>query len=290
MTKDTVAVHGATGAQGRPVVEKLLAAGYAVRAISRSGRVGEFEGPVTGFSSDLLDATELASAYAGVTAVIIVLPGGATDDTATRHSETILGALKLAQVPRAIFNSSGGLWDAPTGVPMIDARTLLAQNLSTAVPNSTVIAPAGIFFDVFSEGWVVDRLVRENALVGPAPAEAPMRPVAMADLAAVMVDLLQGDSSWPPHVVVAGPEEVTGEAFATAIAAQRGKPTDYLQISPAEHMQSVADGLSAQYAKNIGALYGPGANVPPPSAPGGDARLVTGTTGLAGFVASQSWD
>lgn len=290
MPQETVAVHGATGAQGRPVVEKLLAAGYAVRAISRSGRTEGIDDSVIGISSDLLDVTTLANAYAGVAAVIIVLPGGATDDTATKHAETILEALKRAQVPRAIFNSSGGLWDAPTGVPMIDARTLLAQNLSTAVPHSTVIAPAGIFFDVFSEGWVVERLARDNALVGPAPAEAPMRPLAMADLAAVMMNLLQGELSWAPLVVVAGPEEVTGAAIAAAIAAHRGKPTDYLQISPADHMQSVADGLSAQYAKNIGALYGPDANVPPPSTPGPATLLVTGATGLAGFVASQSWD
>ncbi|MEM8976547.1 MAG: NAD(P)H-binding protein [Pseudomonadota bacterium] len=290
MTKQIIAVHGATGAQGRPVVHALLLAGYAVQAISRSGSTDGFEGSVTGFSADLLNVTQLASTYAGVAAVIIVLPGGATDDTAQRHSETILKALKRAQVPRAIFNSSGGLWDAPTGVPMIDARSLLAQNLSTTVRHSTVIAPAGIFFDVFSEGWVMERLMRDNVLVGPAPAEASMRPVAMADLAAVMVDLLRGAQSWPPHIVVSGPEDVTGTAFATAIAAQRGKPTDYLQISPAEHMQAVADGLSQQYAKNIGALYGPGANVPPPSAPGGGARFVTGPTGLATFVVSQSWD
>lgn len=290
MTKHTIAVHGATGAQGRPVVHAFLHAGYAVRAISQSGRTDGFEGSVTGISSNLLDVTVLANAYAGVAAVIIVLPGGASDDTAIKHAETILEALKRAQVPRAIFNSSGGMWDVPTGIPMLDARTLLAKDLNAAVPRSTVITPAGIFYDVFSEGWVVKRLVRDNALVGPAPAEAPMRPVAMADLAAIMVDLLKTDQSWPPHVVVSGPEDVTGAAFATAVAAHRGKPTDYLQISPVEHMQSVADGLSAQYAKNIGALYGPGARVPPPSAPGDDARFVTGTTGLAGFVASQSWD
>ncbi len=291
MGQDIIVVHGATGAQGRPVIEKMLAEGHKVRAVSRSGSSAELGAGVEGFASDLLDVDVLARAYDGAAAVILVLPGGATDDTASLHVDTMLAALKQAQVPRAIFNASGALWDVHTGVPMIDARTKLAEGLADAVKQSAVVAPAGMFFEVFTEGWVLSRLKDTGELVGPAPADAPMQPVAMADLAQVMVDLLatSSDEIWPSPTFIKGPEPVTGTAFAAEIASQTGKEARYLQIGPAEHMASVAQGLSPQYAKNIGALYGPEANVPPPAQHGSAARLLTGSTGLTAFVASQTW-
>lgn len=42
--------------------------------------------------------------------------------------------------------------------------------------------------------------------------------------------------------------------------------------------------------RSLGRLYGAGAGVPPPDAPGPGTRHVTGTTTLAGWIATQRWE
>ena len=60
----TIAVHGATGSQGAPVVTALDAAGHTVRPLSRA----------TG--ADLFDRGSLEAAYRGADAVGLKLPLG----------------------------------------------------------------------------------------------------------------------------------------------------------------------------------------------------------------------
>jgi len=64
----------------------------------------------------------------------------------------------------------------------------------------------------------------------------------------------------------------------------------WTQVSPEEYLRGVAGGLGEQYARNIGRLYGAAAGVPPPDAPGPGTRHVTGTTTLAGWIATQRWE
>ena len=219
MSKQTVVVHGATGMQGRPVVAAFLAAGYDVQAVSRSGWKGPVPQGLTPFKADLMDASALTSAYDGAEAAIIVLPGGASDESAVRQAEIILQACEAVALPRAIFNSSGALWDKPTGVPTLDARRLLADGLETVVDEVAVIGPVGMFYEVFSADWVVDRIKESHLLAGPIPPDVPFRPVAMGDLAAIMLRAIQGGADlWGRRSFVVGPEEISGAAFAAALS------------------------------------------------------------------------
>src|SRR4051812_13422701 len=92
----TVAVHGATGIQGAPVVRRLRADGHRVRGLSRSGE----------YAVDLADARSLECAYAGVDAVVLQLPL-VFDETALRQADAAAAAVVRSGVPRVVFNTSG---------------------------------------------------------------------------------------------------------------------------------------------------------------------------------------
>jgi uncharacterized protein YbjT (DUF2867 family) len=140
-----------------------------------------------------------------------------------------------------------------------------------------------------SEACIVERLRADGELVQVAPAGAKMSPVAMDDVASAIAEVLVKDDP-PPRVIVHGPGEVTGEEAARIIESHIGRPVRWTQVSPEEYLRGVAGGLGEQYARNIGRLYGTGANVPPPAAPGPETRHVTGTTTLAEWVPTQRWD
>lgn len=284
----TAVVHGATGAQGRPVVDELLAAGHTVRGVHRGGDPSRLPAGTLSVTADLLDADALTAAYAGADVVVVVLPGGAAPDVAVDQAHTILKALRNAQVPRAVFNPGGAVWQQPPGIPFLDARTRLAVSLPDAVPTATVIGPATALMENFSEGWIVERLLATGELVSTAPADAAMTPVAMADIATVITALLN-EPRVPARVVVHGPEQVTGTGVAAAVAAHLGRPVTWTVVPSAEYLAGVAAGLGDQYAANIAALYGAGADVPPPDPPPAGTRHITGTTGLREWASAQAW-
>lgn len=283
-----VAVHGAFGAQGAPVVRALRRRGHRVRALTRTPRPGRAEAGVELVASTLTDADALMRAYEGVDAAVIILPGGAASDEAERQADTILATLRAAGVRRAVFNAGGGIWRTSPNIPFLQARTRLALVLPDAVPIASVAGPASTLMENFSEGWVADRLRRTGALVGMAAPHAVMRPVAMVDLAETMIDTLAEDAP-PRRIVVRGPGEVTPQEVAATIGERIGRAVRYETVSAEEYLRGVAGGLGEQYAANIGALYGPGVNVPPPDAPEPTAQIVTGFTTLSSWVASQDW-
>lgn len=284
-----IAVHGATGAQGTPVVRRLLADGHRVRAVARDPDPKRLPDGAEPAPADLLDVEALARAYEGADGVVVVLPGGASDEVAVAQADAILEALRRARVPRAVFNVGGAVWSSPPGLPFLDARTRLANGLPRAVRTALVVGPATAYMENLSEGWVVEHLRATGELVQTAPSEAPMSPVAMDDVASAIAEALVEDDP-PPRVVVHGPEEITGEEAAKAIAAHIGRPVRWTRVSPEEYLRGVAEGLGGQYARNIGTLYGAGADVPPPDAPGPEARHVTGATTLTEWVPAQRWE
>ena len=283
-----IAVHGVTGAQGAPVIKTLLERGHRIRAVARTARPDRLPAGVEPVASDLTDVGVLARAYADIDGVALVLPGGATADVATAQAETILAALREAEVPRAVFNAGGGVWKTPPAIPFLQARTRLAFELPEVVQHATVAGPATTLMENFSEGWIVKRLRETGELVNSAPPDVRMNPVAVADLAELMVDVL-GEEEPPARVVVHGPGEVTGEEVAAAIASHLDQPVRWTTVSPEEYLEGVARGLGAQYAANIGALYDSHTNVRPPDPPSLEARHITGTTALKHWVEGQSW-
>jgi uncharacterized protein YbjT (DUF2867 family)/predicted ester cyclase len=199
-----VAVHGATGAQGRPVIDRLLEAGHRPRAIARTVTPSAVREGVEHASADVSDVDALLKAYTGVDAAVIVLPGGAPDDVAVRQANAILEALRRAGVPRAVFNAGGGIWTRPPAIPFLQARSQLVAGLPDAVGVATVVAPAGGLMENFNETWILERLRRTGELVQSMPADARTRPVAMADIAAVIVDSLTEDAP-PARILVQAP-------------------------------------------------------------------------------------
>jgi uncharacterized protein YbjT (DUF2867 family) len=139
-----------------------------------------------------------------------------------------------------------------------------------------------------SESWVAARLRTHGELAQPIPAEAPVRWLALDDLADAVADVL-ADPEPPARLVLAGPEALTGADVAATLADVLGRPVRWTAVPFAEHRRHVAEHLGADYAAALAAVYGPGAALPPPPAPSPGA-LRRGRTSLRAWAAARRWD
>ncbi|WP_117212253.1 SDR family oxidoreductase [Allorhizocola rhizosphaerae] len=242
-----VVVHGASGTQGAPVVRRLVAAGYDVLAATR--RPGSVALPpgVRAVRVDLTDVTTLIDAYVGVDAVVVQLPLVFEAGLAVRQADAILTALTKAQVPRAVFNPGMAAVTQPIGVPFVDARVALHNNLGATV------APVSTYLENLSAPWSAP-LVHTGELAYPLGEEVANPWVALEDVAAAIVEELSASQPRPLRVV-SGPQALTGEQLASEISVALGRPVRWRTIDPAEYERMLAPHLGAGVAAGIAASY-----------------------------------
>lgn len=227
-----ILVTGATGNVGRGVVERLLAAGEDVRALTRTPeRAGLPEGAEV-VRGDLHDAGSLPAALDGVTSVFLfAVPGSAASFTA---------AAKAAGVRRVVFLSSGAVDDEADEQrnPIAGFHADIEKELRDSGMEWTFVRPSA--FAVNALQWAGQ--LSAGDVVRGAYAEAAMAPVHEADIAAVAAYALTGDEHAGRVYDVTGPQSLTHAEQAEALGKALDRPVYYEELPPAV----VRDGLGKQ--------------------------------------------
>lgn len=271
MTKLTITLHGASGGQGAPLARRLLAAGHRVRAAVRRP---ELAPPgCEPFACDLGDPAALDRAYDGADAVVVQLPQ-VFDATAVAQAERVAEALGRSGVERAVL-SAGGPTGA-TGMPYLDARTLLAEHATA------VVEPCGPYMENLSAPWSAGR-VAAGVLAYPLPAEAPVSWIAVGDVADRIVAALE--RSERGRLPIRGPRALTGAEAASAVAGALGRPVRYRPLAPAEFGDMVRPYAGDAMADGVAALYTALQSAPPLGLDG----VPCGPTDLADWARRQAW-
>ncbi|MFE5964500.1 SDR family oxidoreductase [Streptomyces sp. NPDC056463] len=239
-------IHGATGAQGAPVVAALAASGASVTALTRNA-----DAVVAGARAravDLHSVEGLTEAYRGADGVFVHLPLGGEEDRLA-YARNVVAALTAARPARVVFSTSGG-----TPVELADGAVVtVIDGLKAAGLSHAVIAP---------------RLFLENLLLPPV--------VTGAREQGVLRYPLRGDYavSWASHLDVAdaavalfGRPEVTGlveighdpgttgPELAEAFGTHLGRDVTYEALTPAAFAESLAPLLGSGAAAGVAGLY-----------------------------------
>lgn len=244
----TYIVHGATGAQGSPVLAELIAAGHDVSAAVRDPR-GLPEG-VHGIAVDLADTNSLIAAYRGAEGVFIHLPLGAPDQI-LGFARSIVAAVAEAKPARVVVSTSGAIVDEP------------GADLQAAPESAIATLISGIEASGVSLAVVAPRLYLENLLLpmiaGPAREEGVLRyplpsgyPVSWSshlDVAVAAARLLT-DPTVTGTVAVGALPGLSGEDLAAGFAAHLGRAVSFEAISP------------DQFGELIIPMFGPEASAP----------------------------
>jgi len=197
-----VAIFGASGRTGRPLVEQALAAGHEVRALVRDPsklRVGRERLVV--IRGDVLDAAKVEKTISGTDAVLSALgqTKGSTGDVQTRGTENIVAAMERHGVRRLVSLTGAGVRDPLDEPKFVDRaitfllRRLQPDVLEDGVRHAEVVKSSGL-------EWVIVR--------GPRLTEGPKKgeyrvgmvgknsgtQISRADLVEFMLDQLTTDA------------------------------------------------------------------------------------------------
>jgi uncharacterized protein YbjT (DUF2867 family) len=222
----TVAVTGATGAQGGATARALLAAGHRVRALTRhvdspaAHTLRDLGADVR--HADFDDRASLDAALAGADSLFAVTtPFGADTATETRQGKALVDAASAARLGHVVLTSAAHA-DRDTGVPHYESKRLVEQHLRASGVPWTVIAPAA-FMDNYASGWTLDGL-RDNTFAWPMPADWPLTLIPATDIGAFAALALGRRDEFTGLRIDIASDERTPAQTAEILASAIGRP------------------------------------------------------------------
>ena len=224
-------IHGATGAQGSPVLSALTSAGRSAVAAVR--HLEAVPAGVVARQVDLASADSLASASEGADGVFVHLPLGAPE-AAAAQARAVVEAVTRARPGRVVISTSGQIVDQP-GSPLqapadSPIMTLINGVTGSGVPTA-VVAPR-LYLENLLLPVVLDPARQEGVLRYPLPASFPVSWSSHLDVADVVVRLLT-DASPPTGTVGVGHRPgLTGPDLAAAFSSHLGREVRFEGITP----------------------------------------------------------
>lgn len=244
----TYVIHGATGAQGAPVVSVLAAAGRPVVALTRNADtvVDGARVVAAGYSS----VADLTQAYRDAEGVFVHLPVVSEEDRQA-YARNIVAAVSEARPARVVVSTSG-FADS--------AVATLVRGLTDSGVSHAVIAP-----ELYLENLLLPPVlasVRETgALRYPLRADFAASWASHLDIADVAAALFErpdvtGEVAVGQYPAITGPE--LAEAFSTRL----GRKVAYEASAPEEFRTSLAPLLGEGPAAGVAASYQAMASLP----------------------------
>ena len=224
-------VHGATGAQGSPILSALTSAGRtAIAAVRHPEAVPD---GIVAWQVDLASEASLASVYEGADGVFIHLPMGAPE-AAAAQARAVVEAVAQARPGRVVISTSGQIVDQP-GSPLQAAAdspimTLIDGVTGSGVPTA-VVAPR-LYLENLLLPVVLDPACQEGVLRYPLPASFPVSWSSHLDVADVVVRLLTDASPTTGTVGVGHRPGLTGPDLAAAFSSHLGREVRFEGITP----------------------------------------------------------
>ncbi|MGF6883727.1 uncharacterized protein YbjT (DUF2867 family) [Nocardia sp. GAS34] len=244
----TIAVTGATGAQGGATSRALLTKGHHVRALTRypdapaALALRELGAEIR--YSDFDDRESLNAALDGADSLFAVTTPFDTDTTVeTRHGRTLIDAAAAAGLDHIVFTSAAHA-DRDTGVPHYDSKYAIERHLRDSGVPWTILGPAA-FMDNYATGWTLDGL-REGTFAWPMPSDQPLTLICAEDIGAFAAHTLDRRREFLGRRIDIASDELTPAQIAGALATALGTPVAHQQV-PLDYVRTRSADLAAMF-------------------------------------------
>ncbi|WP_166415995.1 SDR family oxidoreductase [Cochlodiniinecator piscidefendens] len=238
----TVAIFGATGAQGAPVVQEALAKGMTVRAVARDeAKIKSMHPQAQAYPAVMDDEEALTQVFTGVDAAFVHLPAPETPDDAAVWLKAIIGAAHRAKLALMVFTTSGSSGSRYPASAIIDGGTA-AMNavLSSGLP-SIVLQPT-IYLENLQIRAFHPKLRDEGVLdYPPLSTETKVTWTSHLDQARIAVAALTRPDLAGRAFEIGTPNAMTGEELATYVGRWIGEEVRYQPTTPEQFGQRVGE-------------------------------------------------
>ena len=224
----TIVVTGSTGKQGGAVARALLERGHKVRAVTRDPNSSQAKSlanaGATLVAASLEDTTAITKALEGATSVFaMTTPSGGTD-AETRQGVAAADAAKAAGV-HLVFASVGSA-NRQTGVPHFDSKHDIEEHIARIGVRATVLAPVYFMENLY---FGKEQLTK-GIYATPLPPTRQLAQVAVADIGAVAVRVLEDAGRFTGKRFDLASDELTGNDALAILSRVTGRPFRYYQV------------------------------------------------------------
>lgn len=243
-----VLVIGATGPQGRPVAEKLVAAGFKVKALVRDPAKAEDLAAkgVEIVQGDLNDAVSVSAAAKGQDGVFMLISFFVGQ--AAQAANVIAAAAKNG-VQKIVWNATGPVLPFDTGNPSTDMRRAILAELEKGGVPFVALQPT-VYMENFLIPAVAQEVATKNVLAYPMPEAVRCQWISHQDVAAYVVAAIKSGSRDDLRIEIGGPEKLSGPEIAERFSRALGRKITFRPMPPEEFARAIS------FDGNEGAIIG----------------------------------
>jgi uncharacterized protein YbjT (DUF2867 family) len=233
VTARRLLIAGATGFVGRPLVERLVAEGHAVRAMTR--RPDRYDGPAEPVAGDVADAASLEHALDGIDVAYYLVHSLGSDDFEQRDAraaEAFGRAAATAGVRQIIYLGGLGAEDPAELSPHLRSRREVEGLLGAGGVPVTVLR-AAIIIGAGGVSWEITRQLVKNlpAMVTPRWVHTKTQPLALSDAVRYLAGVLDHPDALGRVFDIGGPDVLTyADMLHRAARVRNGRPVPILSV------------------------------------------------------------
>lgn len=241
-----VAIFGATGAQGAPVVEEALAAGLSVRAVARTAKaIAQMHPTAEASAASLDDEDSIAKALDGVFAAFLHLPMPAGPDDSQNWLKNFIAAAHRVSLPLIVYTTGGPAGSRYASSAVIDGQSEAMQAVLNCGIPAIVLQPA-IYLENLKPEIFLPKLRSEGILdYPPIPENTKVQWTSHTDQARIAVAALRRPDLAGNAYEIGSPEALTGPELAVLVSRWLERDVRFAPISPREFGQRVGDVLGS---------------------------------------------
>ncbi len=241
-----VVVVGATGKQGGAVVDGLLQRGHTVRAITRNPDSESAKklaaAGATLIAASVEDTAALTKSLDGATSLFAMTTPAEGTDAETRQGISAVNAAKAAGV-HLVFNSVASA-DRQTGIPHFESKYAVEEHIAKVGARATVVAPVSFMENLIQYGK--DQLTK-GVYASPLPPNRRLAQVAVADIAAVDVRVLEDAARFAGRRIEVVGDDLSGDDAVAVLSRVTGRPFTYFRVPLDAVRQQMGDDGAKMY-------------------------------------------
>jgi uncharacterized protein YbjT (DUF2867 family) len=249
-----VLVLGATGDQGHPLLERLIAADMEpVAALrNRAALAGTAFANVPTVEASLYDPQSMIAAAKGMDSIAAHLPFVFDRALAKQLGANIASAARANGIGKIVFNTSCHVEDNDIGNPAHDGRRDIEQAIAGSGSDYVILEPK-VFMDNMIRSWNKPSIVKQGIFAYPAKPDLKISWICLDDIAAYMVEALARNDLPSGRYRIGGPEALTGSEVAARLSIAAGRQITFKSLSPDEFGSadvaplSIYDGMASFY-------------------------------------------